>query len=211
MYRRKRDFYKTPEPAGTGKAPGKHAKQGTAPTHRHLPVFVVQMHDATRLHYDFRLEAEGLLKSWAIPKGPSMDPKDKHLAVATEDHPLEYAAFEGVIPEGNYGAGAVMVWDGGVYENLTRDKSGREIAMEEAVRQGHLKVLLHGKKLQGAFALTRTSTSRGKENWIIVKMRDQFASSRAGSKDRDRSILTNRTLEDIANEQSPEEVAVQLS
>jgi DNA ligase D-like protein (predicted 3'-phosphoesterase) len=130
-YRRKRHLEKTPEPAG-GARPGGGE-----------PVFVVQKHAARTLHYDFRLEVDGVLKSWAVPKGPSLNPRDKRLAVPTEDHPLEYADFEGVIPEGEYGAGTVMVWDLGTFENVT-EKKGVPVPLAEAVAHGHVKVILKG-------------------------------------------------------------------
>ena len=135
-YRGKRDFSRTPEP------PGERVDA------RDCPIFVIQKHDATTLHYDFRLEADGVLKSWAVPKGPSTDPKEKRLAVPTEDHPLGYASFEGVIPEGSYGAGTVMVWDRGTYRNLTR-KGGQEVAVTEALGRGHVSVWLEGEKIRG--------------------------------------------------------------
>ena len=135
-YQGKRDFRRTPEPPGRETAP--------SPS----PIFVIQKHAASHLHYDFRLEVDGVLKSWAIPKGPSTDPQDKRLAVPTEDHPLAYAGFEGVIPEGEYGGGTVLVWDTGVYRNLT-EKKGEAIPMGQAVAHGHVKVWLEGRKLKG--------------------------------------------------------------
>ena len=137
-YRDKRDFRKTGEPRGGKKRPGKH------------PIYVIQKHDASSRHYDFRVEIGGVLKSWAVPKGPSTDPRVKRLAVPTEDHPLDYADFEGVIPEDQYGGGAVLVWDAGSYDNLKEDEDGNEVPMETAYRDGHLAVRLHGKKLEGA-------------------------------------------------------------
>ncbi|MGH7563623.1 MAG: DNA polymerase ligase N-terminal domain-containing protein, partial [Gemmatimonadota bacterium] len=139
-YRRKRDFRKAKEPRG-----GKKGKAGRR--------FVIQKHAASSLHYDFRLEADGVLKSWAVPKGPSTDPRDKRLAMPTEDHPLDYHDFEGVIPEGEYGAGAVIVWDRGTYRNLTDD--GDEVPVARAIDDGHLKIWLDGEKLRGGYALTR--------------------------------------------------------
>jgi DNA ligase D-like protein (predicted 3'-phosphoesterase) len=161
-YRQKRDFAKTSEPEGSGrkKAEGK-------------PRFSVQKHRSKRLHYDLRLEVEGVLKSWAVPKGPSVDTREKRLAVPSEDHPLDYIDFEGRIPEGEYGAGSVIVWDIGTYENTT-EVDGEEVPMAAALEKGHATVFLDGEKLLGGFALTRTG--RGKnERWILVKMKDDFA------------------------------------
>src|SRR5918996_439502 len=144
-YRRKRDRRKTPEPAGRPRR-----------SSRGRPRFVIQQHDATAMHWDFRLEAAGVLKSWAVPKGPSTDPAEKRLAMPTEDHPLDYAGFEGIIPEGQYGAGPVIVWDAGTYRNMT-EKNGKEVAVENAVEAGHVKVWLQGEKVRGGYALTRTA------------------------------------------------------
>jgi DNA ligase D-like protein (predicted 3'-phosphoesterase) len=156
---------------------------------------VVQRHDASRLHFDFRLEAGGVLKSWAVPKGPSMDPRERRLAVATEDHPLDYLDFEGVIEEGQYGAGTVIVWDTGTYRNLT-EADGKEIAVERAVEQGHVVVWLDGKKLRGGFALNRF---RSKNDWLLVKMRDEAADARRNpARTQPESVLTGRTNEDLA-------------
>jgi DNA ligase D-like protein (predicted 3'-phosphoesterase) len=154
-YREKRDFLKTSEPPGKASAPSGD-------------IFVVQEHRSKRLHYDLRLEVDGVLKSWAIPKGPSTDPRDKRLAIQTEDHPIEYASFEGAIPEGQYGAGTVAIWDRGSYRNMTR-KDGREISMSEAIQGGHAVFLLSGEKLKGGYALTRT-----KRGWILVKMKEEI-------------------------------------
>ena len=126
------------------------------------------------MHYDFRLEIDGVLKSWAIPKGPSMNPRDRRLAVLTDDHPLSYKSFEGIIPKGEYGAGAVIVWDRGKYKNIKKNKSGAPITMKGAFKLGTIEVVLRGKKLKGAFALVRMS---GK-NWLLIKMKDDHASSR---------------------------------
>ncbi len=184
-YQAKRDFRHTPEPAGGGR--------GSAAG----PVFVVQKHDASRLHYDFRLEVDGVLKSWAIPKGPSTDPKEKRLAVPTEDHPLEYAGFEGVIPAGEYGAGTVMVWDTGPFRNIT-EKKGVSTPLAEAVDHGHAKVWLEGKKLKGGYALTRFKTGKD-EAWLLVKMDDDLADPATDVlKSRPESVLSGRSLEEIA-------------
>jgi DNA ligase D-like protein (predicted 3'-phosphoesterase) len=183
-YRRKRDFRRTPEPSGSKRRRGRR------------PRFVIQKHDATTLHYDFRLEAGGALKSWAVPKGPSTNPKDKRLAMQTEDHPLDYANFEGVIPEGQYGAGPVIVWDTGTYHNLT-EKDGREVSVKEAVESGHVKVWLEGKKISGGYALTRVGDGK-KARWILVKMNDEAADARRKPvKTQPESVLSGRTVEKL--------------
>ena len=161
-YRGKRDLAASGEPAG-GKRRG-----------RRRPRFVVQEHQASSLHYDFRLEAGGTLKSWAIPKGPTADPAEKRLAMPTEDHPLEYEDFEGVIPEGEYGAGEVIVWDKGTYDNRSRDRDGHELSVAEAIRHGHVSVVLRGKKLRGGYSLTRMRRG-GRQAWLLVKKADEFA------------------------------------
>jgi DNA ligase D-like protein (predicted 3'-phosphoesterase) len=188
-YRRKRDFRRTPEPAGRSRPSGKR------------PIFVIQKHDATALHYDFRLEAGGVLKSWAVPKGPSTDPREKRLAMPTEDHPMSYARFEGVIPEGEYGAGPVIVWDIGTYRNLTEEK-GRTVAVEEAVEGGHVKVWLEGTKLRGAWSLRRTSFGRDQRpKWLLVKVKDEEADARRNPvSTQPASALSGRKLEDLSEE-----------
>ena len=184
-YQEKRQFDKTPEPSG--------GDQKVSDTR----IFVVQKHAAKKLHYDFRLEVAGVLKSWAVPKGPSLNPKDKRLAVPTEDHPLEYADFEGVIPAGEYGAGTVMVWDFGPYRNLT-EKEGQKIPLAEAVDHGHVKVWLEGKKLKGGFALTRFKKSPD-ESWLLVKTDDDHADPKTDIlEDAPDSAQTGRSLEEIA-------------
>src|SRR5215831_14081774 len=145
-YQAKRDFSKTPEPPPT---PALQAQRA-----RHRPIFVVQEHHASRLHYDFRLEAEGVLKSWAVPKEPSMDPAQKRLAVRVEDHPLAYARFEGTIPEGHYGAGTVSVWDHGTYDNLLAGQVPSR-AVTQGIEASRLEFVLHGEKLRGRFTLVR--------------------------------------------------------
>jgi DNA ligase D-like protein (predicted 3'-phosphoesterase) len=126
------------------------------------------MHRATRLHWDFRLEVDGVLKSWAVPKGPSGNPRDKRLAVMTEDHPLEYAGFEGVIPEGNYGAGQVLLWDLGTYRNDAA-RHGQDMTMAEALEKGHVLVWLSGHKLRGGFALIHSQMGGDPDNWLLIK------------------------------------------
>lgn len=156
----------------------------------------MQRHDASTLHYDFRLEVDGVLKSWAVPKGPSPDPHQKRLATATEDHPLDYATFEGVIPEGSYGAGTVVVWDTGSYRNLTA-RRGRPVGMAEAIDAGHVKVWLDGEKLRGGYALTR-SHIRGREQWLLVKVDDDQADRRRNPvRAQPESVLTGRTNADL--------------
>jgi DNA ligase D-like protein (predicted 3'-phosphoesterase) len=164
-YRQKRNFKITSEPEPLTAEADRSREESEE-------IFVVQQHDARSLHYDLRLEVEGVLKSWAVPKGPSMDPKDKRLAIETEDHPLEYAGFEGIIPEGQYGAGTVTAWDTGIYRNIT-EKDGQMIPMGQALERGHAAFWLEGRKLKGGFALTRT-----KRGWILVKMRDEHARTR---------------------------------
>lgn len=156
-------------------------------------IFVVQKHQASRLHYDFRLELDGVLKSWAVPKGPSLNPREKRLAIMVEDHPFEYRAFEGVIAEGKYGAGEVIVWDQGTYAPLvgkTRD------AMQEQVREqlnkGYLRFVLFGEKLRGEFALIRQKRL-GEKAWLLIKKRDQYASN-ADITLQDRSVITGKRL-----------------
>ncbi|KHL09077.1 DNA ligase D-like protein (predicted 3'-phosphoesterase) [Mumia flava] len=188
-YRDKRDTDASGEPSG----------KGSAPTSDDRPVFVVQRHDASRLHFDLRFEIAGVLVSWAVPKGPSVDPREKRLAVRVEDHPLDYADFEGRIGEG-YGEGTVIVWDTGPYESLTQ-RDGEPIDADAAVRAGHLKVRLHGSKLTGAFALTRTGSRDGKEQWILVKIDDDGADRRRRpTSTQNESVLTGRTNEDLEDE-----------
>ena len=180
-YRRKRRFSKTPEP------------KGATASDADGNLFVVQKHRATALHYDFRLEANGVLVSWAVPKGPSLDPSVKRLAMAVEDHPLDYARFEGVIPEGEYGGGTVMVWDIGTYELDEPDSFGG------AYRKGRLAFTLHGKKLKGRWALIRT---RGPRQWMLFKRTDRYASKDVDvAAEKPRSVLTRRLLAGIARDE----------
>jgi DNA ligase D-like protein (predicted 3'-phosphoesterase) len=156
---------------------------------------VIQKHRARSQHYDFRLEAGGVLKSWAVPKGPSTNPRDKRLAQRTEDHPLDHIDFEGVIPEGQYGAGPVIVWDIGTYRNLT-ERDGKEVPVEEAIEQGHVSVWFEGRKLTGGYALTRIGGDR--ERWLLVKEKDEAADARRNPvKTQPESVLSGRTIEDL--------------
>ncbi len=183
-YHEKRDFKRTPEPYGRDNDTKK-------------TIYVIQKHKATNLHYDFRIEVDGVLKSWAVPKGPSTDPKVKRLALPTEDHPIEYARFEGVIPEG-YGAGTVMVWDTGTYGNLWAEKDAdNRLTMAQAYEKGRIEIRLNGKKLKGAYALIRT----GDRRWLLIKERDEFANKPADPVQADPdSALTGRSLEEIAGQ-----------
>jgi len=195
-YKRKRKFEQTPEPP-----PKVESKAG----HR----FVVQKHDATRLHYDFRLEMEGVLKSWAVPKGPSLDPADKRLAMQVEDHPVSYFDFEGIIPEDNYGAGTVMVWDVGTWQPLSPiPVDGKYVAGTEAeavamLAKGDLKFRLEGKKLNGDFAIVkmkgRRPGSKGNE-WLLIKKHDDYVIEGYDIDDYDESVLSKRSLAEIAGD-----------
>jgi DNA ligase D-like protein (predicted 3'-phosphoesterase) len=166
------------------------------------PIFVIQQHAATTTHFDFRLEADGVLKSWAVPKGPSTDPREKRLAMPVEDHAMEHAEFEGVIPHGEYGAGPVIVWDRGTYENTTLDDDGREVPVAEAIAEGELKFRLHGEKLSGGYVLVRTGGA-GRERWLLIKQRDDTADARRRpARTQPESVISGRTLEQVRAEES---------
>lgn len=189
-YRAKRSFKETPEPKGVKK---KRSKK--------MPIFVVQKHDATRLHYDFRLEHNGILLSWAVPKGPSLDPADKRLAIQVEDHPYEYHDFEGVIPKGQYGAGTVMVWDEGTYSAPGAEtQKETEEAMTEGLKKGHLQFSLHGKKLNGLFHLVRLQRADNKPQWLLFKSHDEDAGKQQVL-EKAYSVKTGRSLDEIAEGQ----------
>jgi len=190
-YREKRDFTGTPEPSP-------EVEEGGGD-----PIFVVQKHDASNLHYDLRIESGGVLKSWAVPKGPSMDPKVRRLAVPTEDHPMAYADFEGVIPEGHYGAGTVIVWDRGTYRNT----KGEDASTEKNLEEGHATLWLEGEKLKGGFALIRTGGG-DKPRWLFFKMKGDEA--RPGSdvtKEMPDSVVTGRSLEEVAEQEEPADLS----
>lgn len=175
-YNRKRRFGVTPEPAGR---PGRRRTRGLA--------FVVQKHRASHLHYDLRLEHEGAMQSWAVPKGPSLDPATKRLAMMTEPHPMDYNGFEGVIPEGEYGGGTVMIWDRGTWEPEAPDVGA-------ALARGELKFRLHGRKLNGSWVLVRTRNRQ----WLLIKHRDRFASAEDVTVTRPLSVVSRRTMAGIA-------------
>ena len=185
-YRAKRDFDVTPEPKGSRRAAPKDGL-----------LYIIQKHQARNLHYDFRLEWRGVLLSWAIPKGPSLDPSVKRLASPTEDHPIEYGGFEGVIPEGEYGGGTVMLWDRGAWTPEDPD-------VDAALRKGELKFALHGKKLRGSWVLVRTKTGFGgskKPGWLLIKHRDRFASAKDVTAEQPRSVVSRRLLAAIARDE----------
>src|ERR1700743_3083817 len=191
-YVAKRDFTKTAEP-----------KAGRSKDKDHL-MFVIQKHDASRLHYDFRLEMDGVLKSWAVPKGPSLNPKEKHLAMMVEDHPFDYRNFEGIIPEGEYGGGTVIVWDEGTYEPIeeVKGKKAQEKLLLKQLKSGSLKIKLHGKKLEGEYALVKTH-GMGENGWLLIKHNDEFASPGDITK-KDKSVLSGKTI--AAMEKTSEKV-----
>ncbi len=186
-YRAKRNFAATPEPKGKLGRARKTSSAGG--------VYVIQEHDATRLHYDFRLELDGVLLSWAVTRGPSLSPKDRRLAVRTEDHPLDYAGFEGVIPQG-YGAGTVMLWDRGTWTPQADPHAG--------LKKGELKFTLHGERLKGGFVLVRMKPrpgeAKGRENWLLIKERDEWADDDAvATEEWTDSVASGRDLDQIAH------------
>lgn len=186
-YKKKRSFKKTPEPKG-GRGSSKKLH------------FVIQKHAASRLHYDFRLEMDGALKSWAVPKGPSLNPSDKRLAMLVEDHPYDYKDFEGKIPEGNYGAGTVIIWDHGTYEphEEVKGRSAQERILLTGFRKGSLKFKLHGEKLRGEFVLVKTPR-RADNAWLLIKHRDAFVSEKPVT-EQDQSVVSGMTLEEAAED-----------
>lgn len=190
-YNAKRDFTKTAEPPGESAKPGSH-------------IFMVQKHDATRLHWDLRLEMDGVLKSWAVTRGPSLDPDDKRLAVRTEDHPLSYATFEGTIPKGEYGGGTVMLWDRGTYTYAGDDDVDPEEGLRRGYAKGDLKFELRGKRLRGTWVLVRMrSDEPGKPQWLLIKHRDEFAREDSDVVAENlASVASRRTMEQIAQGRS---------
>jgi bifunctional non-homologous end joining protein LigD len=188
-YRQKRRFDVTPEPRGKPRLAPKRAKTKKL-------AYVVQKHRATALHYDFRLEWKGVMLSWAVPRGPSYNPADKRMAMPTEDHPIEYNKFEGVIPEGEYGGGTVMIWDRGTWAPVAPD-------VDAALRKGELKFRLDGEKLQGEWVLVRMGKRRGEARspWLLIKHRDENASKRDIADEAPRSIVSDRLLVEIARDE----------
>jgi len=183
-YKKKRKFDKTPEPSGEVKPEGGFT-------------YAIQKHKASTLHYDLRLEMEGVLKSWSIPKGPSTDPSQKKLAIPTEDHPLDYADFEGKIPEGQYGAGTVIVWDKGTYRSLKED-----VSPKQALDQGKLEIFIEGQKLKGAYVLIKTGRKgEFEKRWLFIKMKDEHADARRNPVSTEPgSVISGKTVEDLAKE-----------
>jgi bifunctional non-homologous end joining protein LigD len=184
-YHAKRDFKVTPEPRG---ALQRLRKRGAAELS-----FVVQKHQASHLHYDFRLEWNGVLISWAVPKGPSLDPSVKRLAMAVEDHPLEYGAFEGIIPEGQYGGGTVMVWDRGTWEPEPESED-----VDGALRDGELKFTLKGSKLKGSWVLVRTKGPGARAQWLLIKHKDRYAAAVDVVTEKPRSVVSKKLMAQIA-------------
>lgn len=187
-YRERRDPEISPEPPAELTTPSKR------------PVFVVQQHDASSMHFDVRLEVDGVLASWAVPKGPSTDPREKRLAVQTEDHPLDYADFEGAIPASEYGGGRVIVWDIGPYANLTTDDDGTEVPAAEALADGHITVWLEGHKLRGGYAFTHARLGGEEKNWLLVKVDDETADARRNPVSSEpASVLSGRRVDQVAD------------
>lgn len=195
-YRAKRHFNQTKEPYGK-KAAGRGRKSSA-------PIFVIQQHQASSHHFDVRLEIDGALVSWAVPKGPSTDPSDKRLAIHVEDHPLDYADFEGVIPEGEYGGGVVQVWDMGPYINIAEDKENVEErrSMGEALEEGRIEVAFAGQKIRGGYVFVHT---KGK-HWLMIKMKDRDADARRNPvKTEGTSVISGRSLAEIAAEEEADD------
>lgn len=191
-YNEKRDFSKTKEPKDE---PSEKKKKGK-------PVFVIQKHDATNLHYDFRLEIDGTLKSWSVPKGPSTDPSVKRMAIPTEDHPLAYADFEGTIPKGEYGGGTIMIWDNGTIESNKKDEKGNIVSLEDSFKSGSIELTLQGKKIKGGYNLVEMKGGKMKGNWLLMKQDDDEADARRNPvSTQSKSVVTGRSLKEIAQEE----------
>ncbi len=197
-YERKRDFSKTNEPSGK-------KKKSKGKARRRHPRFSIQKHSATSLHYDLRLEVDGVLASWAVPKGPSLNPADKRLAMRTEDHPLEYLEWEGVIPKGEYGAGPMIVWDRGVFQNISETRSGKPMDLATAIEKGDVKIFMLGEKIKGAYALVRTGPAGDRERWLLIKKRDEGADARRRpTSTQPESVLSGKTIEQLKAEAEKE-------
>jgi bifunctional non-homologous end joining protein LigD len=190
QYNKKRNFSKTSEPKGKEKSS------------KDQLLFVIQKHDASSLHYDLRLEMESVLKSWAVPKGPSLNPADKRLAMMVEDHPFDYKDFEGIIPEGSYGAGTVIVWDEGTYKPMDSDglsKKEQEKILLQQLRKGDVKITFNGSKIKGSFALVRIGKEDDGNSWLLIKKNDKFSKEIDITK-KNKSIKTGKTLVQVAKE-----------
>ena len=188
IYREKRDFKKTKEPFGASTGKNKDM------------IFVIQKHDASSLHYDFRIEVNGKLKSWAVPKNLSTDPSEKRLAIQTEDHPLEYADFEGEIPEELYGSGKVIVWDAGTYEAINDNENENNKSIEDALKDGEVKIRLNGRKLKGGYALIN-STTGDKNEWLAIKLKDEEADARRNPVNTEpESVISGKKIKEIGKE-----------
>jgi bifunctional non-homologous end joining protein LigD len=186
-YKRKRDFTKTAEPEG--KATRRRSTRGLR--------FVIQKHAASHLHFDFRLELDGVMKSWAVPKGPSYDPSVRRLAMEVEDHPIEYNAFEGTIPKGEYGGGTVVLWDRETYEP---EGGGGADALREGYERGDLKIVMHGKRMKGGWVLVRMRREAGRAQWLLIKHRDELADPDYDVvEEAVTSVASGRTMEEIAS------------
>lgn len=192
-YRDKRNLSSSPEPGGGRSGAGD-------------PIFVIQEHDASTHHFDLRIEIDGVLKSWSVPKGPSTDPSERRLAIPTEDHPMDYADFEGVIPEDEYGGGAVLLWDRGPYRNLRREKEGDGASMTESFDDGKVEVWLEGSKVSGGYALIRTgSKDEADARWLLIKMDDDEADARRNPTSTEpESVASGRDLGEIAEQDTDE-------
>ncbi|MAN59951.1 MAG: DNA ligase [Flavobacteriaceae bacterium] len=193
-YTNKRDFNKTNEPQGdTAKKPNGKP-----------PIFVIQKHDATNLHYDFRIQISGTLKSWSVPKGPSTDPSEKRMAIPTEDHPMGYADFEGAIPEDQYGGGTVMIWDKGTFKNLKKDSEGNPISIEDSYDMGTVEIWLTGKKIKGGYSLIKMKSGNMQGNWLLIKQDDEEADARRRpTNTENKSVASGRTMKQIEKDDAP--------
>lgn len=195
-YNQEKKFKDTTEPPLPGKDTSPSAK----------PIFVIQKHNASRLHYDFRLEVDGTLKSWVIPKGPSADPSERRLAIPTDDHAIEYADFEGTIPEDNYGAGTVMIWDRGTYKNIRKDENNEMVSMKKCYDEGQIEIECNGEKVNGGYALIKTDSQSTEESWLLIKMKDDKADARRNlTETESKSVKSGRTIQEIAEDSKKDE------